>query len=42
MAPNLLLYQLLLVALVLICLMVHVWWLDHLSLSRFLSGMMCL
>ena len=26
MAPNLLLYQLLLVALVLICLMVHVWW----------------
>jgi IS1 family transposase len=28
MAPNLLVYQLLLVALVLICLMLHVWWLD--------------
>jgi len=29
MAPNLPFYQLLLVALVLICLMVHVWWPDH-------------
>ena len=29
MAPNLLLYQLLLVALVLMCLMVHVWWPAH-------------
>jgi hypothetical protein len=29
MAPNLLFYQLLLVALVLLCLMVHVWWPDH-------------
>ena len=28
MAPNLLFYQLLLVALVLICLMIHVWWPD--------------
>ena len=29
MAPNLLFYQLLLVALVLICLVIHVWWPDH-------------
>ena len=29
MAPNLLFYQLLLVALVLICLIIHVWWPDH-------------
>ena len=29
MVPNLLFYQLLLVALVLICIMVHVWWPDH-------------
>jgi len=29
MAPPLLLYQLLLVALVLICLLMHVWWPDH-------------
>ena len=29
MAPHLLFYQLLLVALVLICLMVHVWWPEH-------------
>jgi hypothetical protein len=29
MAPNLLFYQLLLVALVLICLIMHVWWPDH-------------
>jgi len=29
MAPHLLLYQLLLVALVLICLLMHVWWPDH-------------
>jgi hypothetical protein len=29
MAPNLLLYPLLLVALVLMCLMVHVWWPGH-------------
>ena len=29
MVPNLLFYQLLLVALVLICLMLHVWWPDH-------------
>jgi hypothetical protein len=29
MAPNVLFYQLLLVALVLICLIVHVWWPDH-------------
>jgi hypothetical protein len=28
MAPNLVFYQLLLVALVLICLMIHVWWPD--------------
>ena len=28
MAPNLLFYQLLLVALVLICLLIHVWWPD--------------
>jgi hypothetical protein len=28
MAPNLLLYQLLLVALVLICFIIHVWWPD--------------
>jgi hypothetical protein len=28
MAPNLLVYQLLLVALGLICLMLHVWWAD--------------
>ena len=33
MAPNLLFYQLLLVALVLICLLIHVWWPDH-STSR--------
>jgi hypothetical protein len=29
MAPNLLFYQLLLVALVLICILVHVWWPNH-------------
>jgi hypothetical protein len=29
MAPNLVFYQLLLVALVLICLLVHVWWPAH-------------
>jgi hypothetical protein len=29
MGPHLLFYQLLLVALVLICLIMHVWWLDH-------------
>jgi hypothetical protein len=29
MAPNLLFYQLLLVALVLIFLMIHLWWPDH-------------
>ena len=29
MAPNPLFYQLLLVALVLICLLIHVWWPDH-------------
>jgi hypothetical protein len=29
MAPNLLFYRLLLVALVLICLLTHVWWLDN-------------
>jgi len=29
MAPNLLFYQLLLIALVLICLIIHVWWPDH-------------
>jgi hypothetical protein len=33
MAPNLLFYQLLLVALVLICLLVHVWWPDHPTLT---------
>src|SRR5215510_2109482 len=33
MAPNLLFYQLLLVALVLIGLMVHVWWPDHPTLT---------
>ena len=31
MAPNLWLYQLLLVALVLICLLIHVGWLDNSS-----------
>ena len=31
MAPHLLLYQLLLVTLVLMCLLVHVWWPDHLT-----------
>ena len=29
MVPNLLLYSLLLVTLVLICFMIHVWWPDH-------------
>ena len=29
MAPHLLLYQLLLVALVVLCLLMHVWWPDH-------------
>jgi len=29
MVPNVLFYQLLLVALVLICLLIHVWWPDH-------------
>ena len=29
MAPNLLLYQRVLVALVFICLVIHVWWPDH-------------
>ena len=33
MAPNPLLYQLLLVALVLICLLIHVWWRDAPSAS---------
>jgi hypothetical protein len=34
MAPNLVFYQLLLVALVLICLMVHVWWPDYPTPTR--------
>jgi hypothetical protein len=29
MTPNLLFYQLLVVALVLICFLIHVWWPDH-------------
>ena len=33
MAPNLLLYQLLLVALVLICFIIHVWWPDDLHVT---------
>jgi hypothetical protein len=33
MAPNLLFYQLLLVALVLICIMIHVWWPDRPSVT---------
>ena len=37
MAPNRLFYQLLLVALVLLCFMIHVWWLDPSSVTVWLK-----